>query len=124
MGMRYLIHPALPPCSLAVKKHSTLHAAQKTSVSYYSQTKPKKETRTSLFHSSSVIILLDKASITCVSSCKSQYNVQSCSLYLRAIYSTGTITHSSLLNTLKWDFLILVIYHHSCKSSSYLKSAA
>ncbi len=72
----------MQPCSKKAQ-----HTAQKTSVSYYSRTKPKKETRASLFHSSSVIILLDKASsynnfyvITCVSSCKSQYNVQCCSL--------------------------------------------
>ena len=27
--------------------------------------------------------------------------------YSRAIYSTGTIAHSSLLNTLKWDLIIV-----------------
>ena len=47
----------MQPCSKKAQ-----HTAQKTSISYYFRTKPKKETRASLFHSSSVIILLDKAS--------------------------------------------------------------
>ena len=51
----------MQPCSKKAQ-----HTAQKTSVSYYSRTKPKKETRASLFHSSSVITLLDKASIATI----------------------------------------------------------
>ena len=48
----------MQPCSKKAQ-----HTAQKTSVSYYPRTKPKKETRASLFHSSSVIIIITRQSI-------------------------------------------------------------
>ncbi len=49
----------MQPCS----KEAQHTAAQKTSISYYSRTKPKKETRASLCHSSSVIIIITRQSI-------------------------------------------------------------
>ena len=47
------IHPAPPPCSLAAKKYSTLPKKRAA---------PTISSRASLFHSSSVTMLLDKAS--------------------------------------------------------------
>ena len=92
----------MQPCSKKAQ-----HTAQETSGSYYSRTKPKEQTRASLFHSISVIIflLLDKTCACRLSfvNDNTTYNVVVCSPE-QSIVSV-TIAHSSLLNTLKWDLM-------------------